>query len=54
MLGAGRKPKLDDHQVREIEELLSNPDMRVADIARRYGVFRTTIYKYVVVVVPMY
>lgn len=50
----GRKPKLDDQQVREIEELLSNPDMRVADVARRYGVSRTTIYKYVGVVVPQH
>ncbi|WP_417879506.1 helix-turn-helix domain-containing protein [Vibrio sp.] len=54
MLGAGRKPKLDDQQVREIEELLSNPDMRVTDVARRYGVSRTTIYKYVGVVVPQH
>lgn len=48
----GRKPKLDDQQVREIRTLLRDPDMRVADVARRYGVSRTTIYKYVGIVTP--
>ncbi|MBQ0218840.1 recombinase family protein [Alcaligenes faecalis] len=48
----GRKPKLDDQQVREIKALLRDPDMRVADVARRYGVSRTTIYKHVGVITP--
>ena len=43
----GRKPKLDDMQVREIKALLRDPGMQVADVARRYGVSRTTVYKYV-------
>lgn len=48
----GRKPKLDEKQVREIKALLRDPDIQVADVARRYGVSRTTIYKYVGVVNP--
>ena len=48
----GRKPKLGDQQVREIRALLRDPDMRVADVARRYDVSRTTIYKYVGIVTP--
>lgn len=48
----GRKPKLDDQQVREIKALLRDPDMQVADVARRYGVSRTTLYKHVGVITP--
>jgi DNA invertase Pin-like site-specific DNA recombinase len=48
----GRKPKLDDQKVREIKALLRDPDIQVADVARRYGVSRTTLYKYVGVVEP--
>jgi DNA invertase Pin-like site-specific DNA recombinase len=48
----GRKPKLDDKQVREIKALLRDPDIHVADVARRYGVSRTTLYKHVGVVSP--
>lgn len=48
----GRKPKLDDQQVKEIRALLRDLDMRVADVARRYDVSRTTIYKYVGIVTP--
>ncbi|WP_233799707.1 recombinase family protein [Paraburkholderia sp. HP33-1] len=48
----GRKPKLDDQQVREIKALLSDPDIQVAEVARRYGVSRTTIYKRCGVVQP--
>ena len=48
----GRKPKLDAKQVREIRTLLKNPDVRVTDVARRYGVSRATVYKYVGAVVP--
>ncbi len=43
----GRKPKLDEKQVREIKALLRDPDIYVADVARRYGVSRTTLYKHV-------
>ena len=48
----GRKPKLDDQQVREIKALLRDPDIQVADVARRYGVSRTTLYKHVGVITP--
>jgi DNA invertase Pin-like site-specific DNA recombinase len=48
----GRKPKLSDKDVREIKALLSSPDIQVADVARRYGVSRTTLYKHVGVVTP--
>ena len=44
--------KLDDKQVREIKALLRDPDIQVADVARRYGVSRTTLYKHVGVVSP--
>lgn len=48
----GRKPKLDAGQVREIKALLRDPGIHVADVARRYGVSRTTLYKHVGVVAP--
>lgn len=48
----GRKPKLDDQQVREIKALLRDPGIQVADVARRYGVSRTTLYKHVGVIAP--
>ncbi|WP_215763846.1 recombinase family protein [Gluconobacter sp. P1D12_c] len=46
----GRKPKLGEKQVREIKALLRDPDIQVADVARRYGISRTTLYKHVGVV----
>lgn len=48
----GRRPKLDEQQVREIKVLLRDPDIQVADVARRYGVSRTTLYKHVGVIAP--
>lgn len=48
----GRKPKLDDKQVREIKALLRDPNIQVVDVARRYGVSRTTLYKHCGVVPP--
>lgn len=50
----GRKPKLDDKQVREIKALLRDPDIQVADVARQYGVSRTTLSKHVGVVSPRF
>ncbi|BAP88933.1 resolvase domain-containing protein [Burkholderiales bacterium GJ-E10] len=41
----GRKPKLDARQVREIRRLMSDPTVPVSQIAERYKVSRTTIYK---------
>jgi len=48
----GRKPKLDDKQIREIRAVLKDPDVRVTDVAKRYGVGRATIYKHVAAVQP--
>lgn len=48
----GRKPKLDAQQVQEIKALLRDPDVKVAEVARRYGVSRTTLYKHVGVITP--
>jgi DNA invertase Pin-like site-specific DNA recombinase len=50
----GRWPQtqLDEKQVREIKALLRDPDIQVADVARRYGVSRTTLYKHVGAVAP--
>lgn len=41
----GRKPKLDARQIREIRRLMLDPDISVSQIAERYKVSRTTIYK---------
>lgn len=49
----GRKPKLSEKQIREIKSLLSDPTAQVHDIAKRYGVSRTTLYKRVGVVKPV-
>lgn len=48
----GRKPKLDVKQAREIRALLRDPQVKLSDVAKRYGVSRTTIYKCVGVVEP--
>ena len=40
----GRPSKLTDKQVREIKLLLADPAAVVSDIAKRYGVSRTTLY----------
>ncbi len=48
----GRKPKLRKKQVREIKALLRDPAIQLADVARRYSVSRTTLYKHVGVVAP--
>ena len=41
----GRKPSLNTAQKREIRALLSDPGIQVTDIAKRYGVSRTTLYR---------
>lgn len=48
----GRKPKLKQKDIREIKTLLKDPNIPVSDIAKRFGVSRTTIYKRVGVVKP--
>jgi len=41
----GRKPKLDGRQIREVKRLMSDSTIPVGQIAVRYKVSRTTIYK---------
>lgn len=48
----GRKPKLDAKQIHQIKALLRDPNTSVAEVARDYGVSRTTIYKHCGVVQP--
>jgi len=48
----GRKPSLNEKQVREIKALLRDPQAQVSDLAKKYEVSRTTIYKYVGVIQP--
>lgn len=48
----GRPAKLGEKEIREIKALLRDPDVRVTDVARRYGVGRATLYKAVGVVQP--
>lgn len=48
----GRKPSLNEKQKREIRALLRDPSIAVKDVAKRYGVSRTTVYKNVGVVTP--
>lgn len=49
----GRRPKLDSKQIREVRVLLRDPTIRVTDVAKRYGVARSTIYKHVGPVIPL-
>ena len=48
----GRKPKLDDGQVKQIRALLKDPAIKVTDIAKQYGVCRATIFNAVGPVKP--
>lgn len=41
----GRKPKLDARQIKEIKQLMADPSIPVTQIAERYKVSRTTLYK---------
>lgn len=42
----GRKPKIQDKERREIQALYAAKTIPLADIAKRYGVSRTTLYKH--------
>lgn len=48
----GRKPKLDAKQIRQIKTLLRDRNTSVTELAKDYGVSRTTIYKHCGVVAP--
>lgn len=41
----GRKPKLDARQIKEIKQLMADSSIPVTQIAERYKVSRTTLYK---------
>lgn len=41
-----RKPALDTKQIREIREFLRDPNIQVIDVAHRYSMSRSTIYKH--------
>ncbi|NOV29230.1 recombinase family protein [Methylomonas sp. ZR1] len=43
----GRKPILDPGKIKEIKALMADPTIKVTIIAKRYGVSRATLYKYV-------
>ena len=40
----GRKPALNEDQIKQIKSLLKDPDIKVTDIAKQYGVCRATIF----------
>jgi DNA invertase Pin-like site-specific DNA recombinase len=42
----GRKPALDDKQIKEIGTLMKDKSIEVSTIAKRYGVSRATVCKY--------
>jgi hypothetical protein len=39
-----------EKQVREIKALLRDPDIQISEVAHRYGISRTTLYKYAEVI----
>jgi DNA invertase Pin-like site-specific DNA recombinase len=41
----GRKPKLNEQQVEEVKRLMADPTIPIGQIAARYKVSRTTLYK---------
>lgn len=42
----GRKPALNDKQIREVRQLVKDPQIEITEVAKRYKVSRATIYKY--------
>jgi len=42
----GRPRKLDEKAMKEIRALLNDPEIRPADVARRYGVSRSTLFRH--------
>jgi DNA invertase Pin-like site-specific DNA recombinase len=41
----GRPAKLNEKQTREIRALMADPQCQVSELAKRYGVSKTTLYK---------
>ena len=48
----GRKPSLTEKQVREIRALLRDANIQATEVAKQYGVSRSTLYKHAGVVLP--
>jgi DNA invertase Pin-like site-specific DNA recombinase len=48
----GRKIKLSEDQIKQIKAMLKDPDIKVTDITRQYGVCRATIFNAVGPVKP--
>ncbi len=42
----GRKPALNEKQIREIRQLAKDPEIEISAVAKRYNVSRATLYKY--------
>jgi DNA invertase Pin-like site-specific DNA recombinase len=49
----GRKPSLGEKQIREIRALLRDPDIQAGEVAKRYGISRSTLYKHCGAVAPV-
>ena len=49
----GRKPKLTAKAMREVKALMRDPDVTVTDVADRFGVARSTIYRHLSRTQPM-
>ncbi|MEI7997459.1 MAG: helix-turn-helix domain-containing protein, partial [Methylococcaceae bacterium] len=39
-------PALDEKQIREVKALMRDPSVNITNVAERYKVSRTTLYKY--------
>jgi DNA invertase Pin-like site-specific DNA recombinase len=48
----GRKPSLEAQQIKEIRALLREPNIRAIDVAKRYPISRSTLYKHRGAILP--
>jgi hypothetical protein len=48
----GRKPSLEAQQIKEIRALLRDPSIRTIDVAKRYPISRSTLYKHIGAILP--
>jgi len=49
----GRPAKLTEKHIREIKALMADPQCQVSELAKRYGVSRTTLYKRAGAIAPV-
>lgn len=49
----GRRPAMNEQEIREAKALLADPEITVADVCKRFGVSRTTLYTHVGSVRPL-